>query len=57
MSPANIGCLTAARPDACALANNHALDLGRPGLAETMAALACARWAPDTILPTPRHPP
>jgi poly-gamma-glutamate capsule biosynthesis protein CapA/YwtB (metallophosphatase superfamily) len=24
----NVGCLTAARPDACALANNHVLDFG-----------------------------
>jgi poly-gamma-glutamate capsule biosynthesis protein CapA/YwtB (metallophosphatase superfamily) len=46
MSPANIGCLTAARPDACALANNHALDFGRPGLAETMAVLSGAGLRP-----------
>jgi poly-gamma-glutamate synthesis protein (capsule biosynthesis protein) len=46
MSPANIGCLTAARPDACALANNHTLDFGRPGLAETMAALSGAGLRP-----------
>src|SRR5262249_22222239 len=42
MNPANIGCLTAARPDACALANNHALDFGRPGLAQTLSALSAA---------------
>ncbi|MCG2624045.1 CapA family protein [Arthrobacter sp. I2-34] len=42
MHPANIGCLTAARIDACALANNHVLDFGRPGLAETLATLAAA---------------
>jgi poly-gamma-glutamate capsule biosynthesis protein CapA/YwtB (metallophosphatase superfamily) len=42
MNPANIGCLTAARPDACALANNHALDFGRRGLADTQAALSGA---------------
>ena len=33
MNPANVGCLTVARPDVCALANNHVLDFGqqRPG--------------------------
>jgi poly-gamma-glutamate synthesis protein (capsule biosynthesis protein) len=46
MSPANIGCLAAARPDVCALANNHTLDFGRPGLAETMAALSGAGLRP-----------
>lgn len=40
MDPANIGCLVAARPDACALANNHVLDFGRRGLAETLGTLA-----------------
>jgi poly-gamma-glutamate synthesis protein (capsule biosynthesis protein) len=42
MHPANIGCLTAARIDACALANNHVLDFGYAGLAETLAALSGA---------------
>jgi poly-gamma-glutamate capsule biosynthesis protein CapA/YwtB (metallophosphatase superfamily) len=42
MSPENLPCLTAARPDACALANNHVLDFGRAGLAETLGALARA---------------
>lgn len=42
MHPANIGCLTAARIDACTLANNHVLDWGRAGLAETLATLAQA---------------
>jgi poly-gamma-glutamate capsule biosynthesis protein CapA/YwtB (metallophosphatase superfamily) len=42
MSPANIACLTVARPDVCALANNHVLDFGRGGLAETLATLARA---------------
>ena len=32
MSPGNLPCLAAARPDACALANNHVLDFGRRGL-------------------------
>jgi poly-gamma-glutamate capsule biosynthesis protein CapA/YwtB (metallophosphatase superfamily) len=31
-----------ARPDVCALANNHVLDFGRGGLAETLATLARA---------------
>jgi poly-gamma-glutamate capsule biosynthesis protein CapA/YwtB (metallophosphatase superfamily) len=39
MHPANIGCLTAARIDACVLANNHVLDWGREGLAETLRVL------------------
>ncbi|WP_066942719.1 CapA family protein, partial [Microtetraspora fusca] len=42
MNPANLPCLAAARPDACALANNHVLDFGRAGLAETLDALAAA---------------
>ncbi len=42
MNPANVGCLTAARPDICALANNHVLDFGYPGLAETLETLAVA---------------
>jgi poly-gamma-glutamate synthesis protein (capsule biosynthesis protein) len=42
MSPANLGCLAAARPDVCVLANNHVLDFGRPGLEETLDALAAA---------------
>jgi poly-gamma-glutamate capsule biosynthesis protein CapA/YwtB (metallophosphatase superfamily) len=39
MHPANIGCLTAARIDSCTLANNHVLDWGRPGLADTLHTL------------------
>ena len=42
MSPDNIGCLTVARPDVCALANNHVLDFGARGLEDTLAALATA---------------
>lgn len=42
MSPANIGCLTAARIDCCALANNHVLDWGPEGLVETLASLEAA---------------
>jgi poly-gamma-glutamate synthesis protein (capsule biosynthesis protein) len=39
MHPGNVGCLTAARLDCCVLANNHVLDWGQPGLAETLASL------------------
>ena len=42
MHPANIGCLTAARVDICALANNHVMDYGCAGLAETLETLARA---------------
>ncbi|WP_405145270.1 CapA family protein [Sphaerisporangium sp. NBC_01403] len=42
MNPANLPCLAAVRPDACVLANNHVLDFGRRGLAETLDALAGA---------------
>lgn len=39
MHPANISCLTAARIDGCALANNHVLDWGRAGLDQTLRTL------------------
>ena len=39
MHPANAPCLKAARLDCCVLANNHVLDWGRAGLAETLAVL------------------
>jgi poly-gamma-glutamate capsule biosynthesis protein CapA/YwtB (metallophosphatase superfamily) len=42
MSPGNVGCVAAARPDACALANNHVLDFGPSGLADTLQVLADA---------------
>jgi poly-gamma-glutamate capsule biosynthesis protein CapA/YwtB (metallophosphatase superfamily) len=42
MSPDNIACVSAVRPHVCALANNHVLDFGRAGLAETLACLAGA---------------
>jgi poly-gamma-glutamate synthesis protein (capsule biosynthesis protein) len=38
MSPANIGAITEARIDCCALANNHVLDWGPPGLIENPEA-------------------
>ncbi|MFF4399709.1 CapA family protein [Streptomyces sp. NPDC001480] len=43
MSPANLPCLAAARPDVCVLANNHVLDFGTGGLDETLGALAGAK--------------
>ncbi|MCK8433147.1 CapA family protein [Streptomyces sp. D2-8] len=42
MHPANLPALTVARPDVSVLANNHVLDFGRPGLLETLDALARA---------------
>lgn len=39
MHPANIACLTAAGIQIAALANNHTLDWGRRGLAETFGVL------------------
>ncbi|AGB23814.1 putative enzyme of poly-gamma-glutamate biosynthesis (capsule formation) [Mycobacterium sp. JS623] len=39
MHPDNIGCLTAIRPDVCALANNHILDFGYQGLRDTLKTL------------------
>jgi poly-gamma-glutamate synthesis protein (capsule biosynthesis protein) len=39
MHPANVACLAAARIDCCVLANNHVMDWGRRGLAETLDAL------------------
>lgn len=40
--PANVACLQAARIDACSLANNHVLDWGLNGLAETLRCLRLA---------------
>lgn len=42
MHPANVAVLTAAGVDCCVLANNHVLDWGRSGLAETLATLHAA---------------
>jgi poly-gamma-glutamate synthesis protein (capsule biosynthesis protein) len=39
MNPANIPCVTAAGIDCCVLANNHVIDWGYQGLAETLDAL------------------
>jgi poly-gamma-glutamate capsule biosynthesis protein CapA/YwtB (metallophosphatase superfamily) len=43
MHPGNIPCLTAAGIDCCTLANNHVLDWGHAGLAETLDALDNAK--------------
>lgn len=42
MSPENLPCLAALRPDVCALANNHVLDFGYEGLHDTIDALTGA---------------
>lgn len=42
MSPANLPCVAAVRPDLCVLANNHVLDFGARGLADTFGALSDA---------------
>jgi len=39
MQPGNVRCLTAAGIDCCVLANNHVLDWGHEGLADTLAAV------------------
>lgn len=39
MNPDNIPCLTSAKIDCCALANNHVLDWGLAGLTETLETL------------------
>jgi poly-gamma-glutamate capsule biosynthesis protein CapA/YwtB (metallophosphatase superfamily) len=46
MHPANLACLSAVRPDICVLANNHVLDFGPTGLADTLRALATAGIQP-----------
>ena len=42
MHPDNVHCLTAIRPDVCALANNHILDFGYQGLTDTLRTLGDA---------------
>lgn len=39
MHPGNVPCLSAAKIDCCVLANNHVLDWGYRGLAETLSTL------------------
>lgn len=46
MHPGNVACLSAARLDACALANNHVLDFGVGGLEETLDVLTRAGLGP-----------
>jgi poly-gamma-glutamate capsule biosynthesis protein CapA/YwtB (metallophosphatase superfamily) len=46
MHPANLPCLAAAGPDVCVLANNHVLDFGRGGLADTLEHLTGAGLRP-----------
>lgn len=43
MSPQNVRCITAAGIDVCTLGNNHVLDWGRRGLAETLKTLERAK--------------
>lgn len=52
MHPGNIECLTAAGIDCCALANNHILDWGYSGLAETLRTLQQAGIAATGAGPT-----
>lgn len=40
MDPDNLPALSVAQPDVCVLANNHVLDFGRSGLAETLDTLS-----------------
>jgi poly-gamma-glutamate synthesis protein (capsule biosynthesis protein) len=42
MHPRNVDCIAVARIDCCCLANNHALDWGYDGLAETLNTLDAA---------------
>lgn len=42
MHPSNVACLTAAKLDCCVLANNHVLDWGHRGLADTLETLHAA---------------
>jgi poly-gamma-glutamate synthesis protein (capsule biosynthesis protein) len=42
MHPRNLGAVSAAKPDVCVLANNHVLDFGHRGLADTLRLLAAA---------------
>ncbi len=42
MGPENVRCITAAGVDVCVLGNNHVLDWGYAGLAETLKTLARA---------------
>lgn len=58
MHPDNLPALAAFRPDVCALANNHILDFGRRGLADTVKTLSSAgiqSAGAGADLPTAQH--
>ena len=65
MHPRNVDVLTAVGIDCCVLANNHTLDWGRPGLAETLARLreagvvpvGAGADAPEASAPAVLNPP
>ena len=42
MHPDNLPCITSAEIDCCVLANNHVMDWGRAGLAQTLSVLHAA---------------
>ena len=42
MHPRNVGCLSTAGINACALANNHVMDWGHAGLIDTLQTLDAA---------------
>ncbi len=50
MSPRNLPCVAAARPDVCALANNHVLDFGRPIFRGTPAEVSASQVVRDAYL-------
>ncbi len=49
MTPENIPCLAAARPDVCVLGNNHVLDFGRRGLRETLRTVSYTHLRRDAL--------
>ena len=57
MSPDNLPAVTVARPNVCVLANNHVLDFGPSGLAETLGTTdgcqACAASRPAPAAGSP----
>ena len=55
MHPSNVGCLTAAKIDCCVLANNHVLDWGYGGLAQTLDTLHAAHIATAGAGPDEGH--
>jgi poly-gamma-glutamate capsule biosynthesis protein CapA/YwtB (metallophosphatase superfamily) len=60
MSPENARFPTVAKIDCCALANNHVLDWGHAGLADTVQTLRDLGFSPparERAGPMPKHPP